>query len=154
MPPLPSVSPIFPKCSLNPQTIGAIVKPYPGTLGGKLNPIYGCTGILFPGMDALTFKDETGAPPADFTLPTAVLGVPTPSKLDGACALNEPGELWIRSGNVALGYWNNPKANADTFVRGWLRTGDRFKIDEGGNFWFADRAKVRISFFVLQVDSG
>ena len=97
-------------------------------------------------MEALTFKDETGAPPVDFTHPTAVLGVPTPSKLDGACALNEPGELWVRSGNVALGYWNNPKANADTFVRGWLRTGDRFRIDEGGNFWFADRAKVRILF--------
>jgi acyl-CoA synthetase (AMP-forming)/AMP-acid ligase II len=143
---LPSVSPIFLECSLNPQTIAAIVQPYPGTLGGKLNPISGCTGILLPGMEALTFKDETGVPPADFALPNAVLGVPTPSKLEGACALNEPGELWVRSGNVALGYWNNPKANADTFMRGWLRTGDRFRIDEGGNFWFADRAKVRIHF--------
>ena len=146
MPHLPSVSPISPEYSLNPQTIAAIVQPYPGTLGGKLNPISGCTGILLPGMEALTFKDETGIPPADFALPNAVLGVPTPSKLEGACALNEPGELWVRSGNVALGYWNNPKANADTFMRGWLRTGDRFRIDEGGNFWFADRAKVRISF--------
>jgi acyl-CoA synthetase (AMP-forming)/AMP-acid ligase II len=140
--------PLFPpKYSLSPQTIAAITQPYPGTLGGKLNPISGCTGILLPGMEALTFKDENGAPPADFTLPTAAVGVPTLSKLDGECALNEPGELWVRSGNVALGYWNNPKANADTFVRGWLRTGDRFRIDEGGNFWFADRAKVRFFIF-------
>jgi len=47
---------------------------------------------------------------------------------------------------MALGYWNNPKANADTFVRGWLRTGDRFKVDEAGYFWFADRVKVRFIF--------
>ncbi|KIM41001.1 hypothetical protein M413DRAFT_19093 [Hebeloma cylindrosporum] len=123
-------------------TIAAITQPYAGTLGGKLNPISGCTGILLPGMEALTFKDETGVPPVNFTLPNAVPGAPTPSGLPGECALNEPGELWVRSGNVALGYWNNPKANAETFIRGWLRSGDRFRIDEGGNFWFADRAKV------------
>jgi len=126
----------------NPQTVAAITQPYPGSLGGKLKQISGCTGTLLPGVEALLFKDETGVPPANFSSPTSVVGAPTPSELVGACALNETGELWLRSRNVALGYWNNPKANADTFVHGWLRTGDRFRIDEEGNFWFADRAKV------------
>jgi long-subunit acyl-CoA synthetase (AMP-forming) len=100
-------------------------------------------------MEALLFKDETVMPPANFSSHTSSGVCATPSKLAGACALNEPGDLWLRSGNVALGYWNNPKANADTFVHGWLRTGDRFKVNEGGYFWFADRAKVRYIFCCL-----
>jgi long-subunit acyl-CoA synthetase (AMP-forming) len=47
---------------------------------------------------------------------------------------NEEGALWVRSAGVALGYVNNPKANAETFVDGWLNTGDRFKADEKGCF--------------------
>lgn len=43
---------------------------------------------------------------------------------------NEPGELWLRGMNVALGYYKNPKATGETFVDGWLHTGDKFKVDE------------------------
>jgi acyl-CoA synthetase (AMP-forming)/AMP-acid ligase II len=114
-----------------------MTQPYPGSLGGKLNRISGCTGVLWPGVEALLLRDETGVPPANFSSPASAVG---------ACTLNEPGELWLRSENVALGYWNNPKANAATFVHGWLRTGDRFRVDEVGYFWFADRAKVRSDF--------
>jgi len=145
--PLP---PPFPRIfTLNPQTLAAITQPFPGTLGGKLKQIPGCTGVLFPGMEALLFKDETGIPSANFSPPTSAVVCVSPSKLDGACSLNEPGELWLRSGNVALGYWNNPKANAGTFVHGWLRTGDRFRVDEAGYFWFADRVKVRFIYFTF-----
>lgn len=47
-------------------------------------------------------------------------------------AVNEPGELHVRSGSVALGYWKNPKATQETFRNGWLRTGDRIRIDADG----------------------
>jgi len=57
--------------------------------------------------------------------------------------LNEVGEIWLKGQNVALGYWNNEKANEETFIDGWLRTGDKFRVDGNGNFWYADRAKVR-----------
>jgi long-subunit acyl-CoA synthetase (AMP-forming) len=50
---------------------------------------------------------------------------------------DEPGELWLRSPNVAMGYWNNDKASKETFVDGWLRTGDHFRVDKNGYFWSA-----------------
>lgn len=46
---------------------------------------------------------------------------------------NEPGEIWLRGGNIALGYFRNEKATKETFVNGWLRTGDRFSVDEDQN---------------------
>ena len=37
----------------------------------------------------------------------------------------EVGEIGIRGENVTAGYENNPKANAEAIVNGWLRTGDQ-----------------------------
>ena len=56
---------------------------------------------------------------------------------DGTDAdINELGELWLRGGNVALGYWNNEKASKETFVDGWVHTGNKFYVDADGHFWF------------------
>lgn len=52
---------------------------------------------------------------------------------DGSEAdFNEAGELYVRGGSVALGYWNDEKATGEKFIDGWLRTGDRFRMDENG----------------------
>ena len=49
-----------------------------------------------------------------------------------------------------IGYWNNPVATKEAFLpNGWLRTGDRFRLDKKGSFWFEDRTKVRIPFPAL-----
>jgi AMP-binding enzyme len=37
--------------------------------------------------------------------------------------------------------WNNPQATAQTFVDGWLRTGDVARIDAEGFCYVVDRAK-------------
>jgi long-chain acyl-CoA synthetase len=54
---------------------------------------------------------------------------------------NEVGELWYKGPIVVRGYWQNDKATADTFVDGWVKTGDLAKIDEEGFIYIVDRAK-------------
>ena len=45
----------------------------------------------------------------------------------------ETGEVEAKGTAVMLGYWNNPKANAETLKDGWLRTGDVGRLDEDGS---------------------
>jgi len=42
------------------------------------------------------------------------------------------------------GYYNNPKATAETIIDGWLYTGDNAHMDEDGYFHFMDRKKDMI----------
>ncbi|WP_083486181.1 o-succinylbenzoate--CoA ligase [Alicyclobacillus ferrooxydans] len=51
------------------------------------------------------------------------------------------GEIWVHSLTVTPGYWNRPDANAETFVDGWLRTGDIGYLDEEGYLYVLDRRK-------------
>jgi acyl-CoA synthetase (AMP-forming)/AMP-acid ligase II len=54
------------------------------------------------------------------------------------------GELLIRGANVVKGYWNKPEATADTFVNGWLHTGDMARMDAEGFVQIVDRKKDMI----------
>ncbi|QKG72205.1 class I adenylate-forming enzyme family protein [Erythrobacter mangrovi] len=58
--------------------------------------------------------------------------------------VGEIGELWARGPMVVKGYWNNPDATAETFIDGWVRTGDLARLDEEGWCYIADRAKDMI----------
>jgi acyl-CoA synthetase (AMP-forming)/AMP-acid ligase II len=66
-------------------------------------------------------------------------------------ALDEPdpetgvGELLVRGQNVVQGYWNKAEATAQTFVDGWLFTGDLARIDDDGLLYIVDRAKDMIN---------
>ncbi len=51
------------------------------------------------------------------------------------------GELWAKGPNIVKGYWNKPEATAQTFVEGWVRTGDLARLDEEGFAFIIDRAK-------------
>ena len=53
----------------------------------------------------------------------------------------ERGELQVRGTSVVRGYWNRPDADAETFVDGWLRTGDVAYVDEEGFLYIVDRIK-------------
>ena len=55
--------------------------------------------------------------------------------------VGEVGELWAKGPNVVAGYWNRPEANAETFVDGWLKTGDLARLDEEGFLFIVDRKK-------------
>jgi long-chain acyl-CoA synthetase len=51
------------------------------------------------------------------------------------------GELWSKGPMNARAYWNKPEATAQTFVDGWVRTGDLARLDEEGFCFIIDRAK-------------
>ena len=51
------------------------------------------------------------------------------------------GELQIRGASIMRGYWNRPDANDDTFVDGWMRTGDVAYVDAEGFVFIVDRIK-------------
>ncbi|WP_295691520.1 class I adenylate-forming enzyme family protein [uncultured Maricaulis sp.] len=58
--------------------------------------------------------------------------------------VGEVGELWARGPQIVAGYWNNPEATAETFINGWIRTGDLARVDEEGFCFIVDRAKDMI----------
>ena len=53
----------------------------------------------------------------------------------------EVGELWCKGPMVLRRYWNKPEATAQTFVDGWVKTGDLARIDAEGFCFIIDRAK-------------
>ncbi|KAH7913981.1 hypothetical protein BJ138DRAFT_1144920 [Hygrophoropsis aurantiaca] len=63
-------------------------------------------------------------------------------KQDGSLAgYNEPGELTVKMASLALGYHNNEQATRETFVNGWLHTGDEVIINEDNEIFIVDRLK-------------
>lgn len=78
---------------------------------------YGSSGELLRGYEARLIDHDGGATPED-----------------------EPGNLWIRGGSAAIGYWQRPETTAETFVDGWVRTGDLYRRDLDGFWWHMGRS--------------
>lgn len=66
---------------------------------------------------------------------------------------DQDGELLFRGPSIMKGYFNNPKANAETFTEdGWMRTGDVGRFDSKvGEFLIVDRIKELIKYKGFQV---
>jgi long-chain acyl-CoA synthetase len=60
------------------------------------------------------------------------------------------GELIVSAPQIMKGYWKNPKANEESFIkaggRTWFRTGDIARMDEEGYFYFVERIKDWIKY--------
>ena len=78
---------------------------------------YGSSGKLVDGYDA-KLVDHEGQPVAAGT----------------------EGNLWIRGNSAASRYWQRPETSAQTFVDGWTRTGDLYRLDEDGFWWHMGRS--------------
>ncbi|MCG8352031.1 MAG: long-chain fatty acid--CoA ligase [Chloroflexales bacterium] len=66
------------------------------------------------------------------------VGTPLP---DTEIKIAESGEILVRSPAVFIGYYNSPKATAETLVDGWLHSGDAGYFDADGHLIVIDRAK-------------
>jgi fatty-acyl-CoA synthase len=62
----------------------------------------------------------------------------------GEAAVDEVGEVCVRSGSSAREYWNKPEASAETFVGGWCRTGDLGRLRPDGRLQITGRLKDMI----------
>ncbi|KAG2032684.1 hypothetical protein BDR03DRAFT_1015035 [Suillus americanus] len=54
----------------------------------------------------------------------------------------EPSELLVCEGSATVGYKGNDKATRETFVYGWMCTGDQMRIDENEVLCFEVRTKA------------
>jgi benzoate-CoA ligase family protein len=82
---------------------------------GAIRP--GSSGRIVDGYDARILDDSA---------------VPVPR--------GEIGNLWIRGDSTCAGYWNQHEKTKSTFEGHWLRTGDKYSVDEDGYYWYAGRS--------------
>jgi acyl-CoA synthetase (AMP-forming)/AMP-acid ligase II len=66
----------------------------------------------------------------------------------------EIGEIWIHGGSVITGYWNNPKATAESFTGGFWHSGDLGSIDDENFVRVFDRQKDMINRGGLKIYSA
>jgi benzoate-CoA ligase len=78
---------------------------------------YGASGKLLRGYEARLVDHE---------------GVGTPT--------GDAGNLWVRGDSAAVRYWQRPETSAETFVDGWVRTGDLYRVDADDFWWHMGRS--------------
>ncbi len=89
---------------------------------------------FLPHEEADDHADSVG-----FAMPVCDLAIDDPDPETGV------GELLVRGPNIVQGYWNKPEATAETFVDGWLHTGDLARVDADGLLYIVDRKKDMIN---------
>src|SRR5262249_14224971 len=50
------------------------------------------------------------------------------------------GDLWVRGSSVSTHYWNRPRLTAERMRDGWFFSGDKYRLDEDGYYWYAGRS--------------
>ncbi len=64
------------------------------------------------------------------------------AETDLAVPVGDIGEIWTRSEQNMVGYWNDAEQSARALTAdGWLRTGDLGRIDQEGRIFLVDRTK-------------
>ena len=91
-------------------------------------------GAGIAGRDYLDHPESSGRS-------SAVLDLRVVDQEGKSLPLGERGELQVRGTSVFRGYWNRPDADAETFVDGWMRTGDVAYLDGEGFLYLVDRIK-------------
>lgn len=131
---------------LAPEVITAFGKLLPHT---KLSQGYGLTETS-PAILSPTAAGSAGTAGGNIIPNTEVMIVDVTSGRE--LGAGEKGEIWVRGPQVMKGYFNNPKATAETIDKdGWLHTGDVGYYDTSGNYYIVDRIKELIKVKGFQV---
>ena len=96
-----------------------------------------CATVTNHGAEDYANRPDSCGP----AVPVSDLEIRDPADGVTVLAPNQVGELWARGPQVVKLYWNKPEATAQTFVDGWVRTGDLARVDEEGFCFIIDRAK-------------
>lgn len=122
----------------------------PPAVFNELAEVFGCPVIEAYGMTEATHQMASNPLPPGEQKPGCV-GLPAGPeikimKLDGStAAAGDVGEVCIKGDNVTPGYENNPKANEESFLDGWFRTGDQGLLDGDGYLKITGRIKEIIN---------
>ena len=115
---------------------------------------YGSAGEALPAAVRREWREATGAAPVSgygasetvalmfYCDDDSALLKPCPRleyrMRDGNTA-GAPRRLWLRHPSVALGYWQRPEAERDSFADGWFSPGDLFRQRADGGLEFCGR---------------
>lgn len=118
-----------------PELVGRIIEAFPNARVGNGFGLTETSSVatFLPHDFARARPDSVG-----FPIPITEVDLFEPDAETGV------GELLIRGANVVKGYWNKPEATAETFVNGWLHTGDMARISAEGFVQIVDRKKDMI----------
>ena len=115
---------------------------FAGRFGADVYTIFNMTEISTPIISEAnpTISGYCGKPRAGFELRLV-------DENDIQLPDGEVGELVLRADHpwtLNHGYYKNPEATAAAWRNGWFHTGDAFRRDQEGNFYFVDRMKDAI----------
>ncbi|KAF9811107.1 hypothetical protein IEO21_06656 [Rhodonia placenta] len=104
-----------------------------------------CTTVTFPQLE-----QKIGTPGSAGRLLPGIIArvIDSDGKLLG---YNQPGQLVVKGPANTLGYLNNEQATKETFVDGWIYTGDEVVINEYRELFVVDRIKELIKVKGFQV---
>lgn len=111
---------------------------------------FGCDVYTVFNMTEVSSPIVSGRNPAPLTTagkPRAGVEVRIVDDNDCEVAPGEAGELIVRTDRpwaMNHGYYKNPEATARAWRNGWFHTGDAFRTDADGNYFFVDRMKDAI----------
>jgi long-chain acyl-CoA synthetase len=98
------------------------------------------TNAYGPGNSGRDYLDH----PTSTGRPTPILEISIRDPDGRPVPPGESGEIWLKSPTLIRGYWGKPDETAETFVEGWLRTGDLGRLDGDNFLYIEDRLKDMI----------
>jgi len=70
---------------------------------------------------------------------------------DPSSYIGKTGTLRLRSLSNSIGYYNNPQENQLKYTDDWFITGDVFRVDEDGDFWYMGREDNLLKYHGLWI---